>query len=211
MAKKRKLLIFLLVLALVIVAGGLFLLNKEDNNFVYKNEFVEAGEFEVIESSEGKFVVCPSEGLRVKVPEGWRTQKDLAFGTAIYLFDHQVGDNFIKSAKEKGACGMAIEIYESQNVNPDVTTFADDLRKEAQYLKENSGAEGEGKSPQSESIVVGGKDGIKRIYSVEGKVTLIDVEIPIGQTVYAFSTGFIGSEKCIEEFNSILKTVEINK
>ncbi len=186
-------------------------MNKKDNNFVYKNEFVEAGKFEVIESSEGKFVVCLSEGLRVRVPEGWRTQKDLAFGTAIYLFDHQVGDNFIKSAKEKGACGMAIEIYNSQDVNPDVTTFADDLRKEAQHLKENPGVEGESENPQSESIVVGGKDGIKRIYSAESKVTLIDVEIPVGQTVYTFSTGFIGSEKCIEEFNNIMETVEISK
>ncbi len=212
--KKRRVVVIIVIFVLLLIAGGFFYwwVEKEEvMKPIYKNEFVKTEEFEVVETSEGNFVVCEKENFRIKVPGEWRVEKDAAFGTAIYLLDPLSGDNFIKNAKEKGACGMSVEIYNSKRVNPDVTTFADDLNKEVEYFLKDPDYGLKDKDSKKEIINLDGKYGIKRIHTIEDKVCFIEVKIPIDQTVYTLSSGFIRADKCIEEFNKNLETVTINK
>lgn len=214
--KTQKNLILIIALVTVIIAGGIFFgitrKNKEElEKPISKNTFASIESYEIIETPGGKIVENKNEGFRINLPDGWRVEKDKIFGTEIYLFDLNVGDNFIKSAKEKGACGMSIEIYKSEKIDSELTTFAEDLKNEITYIEENPEKMAGEERPKNEIILVDNKKGIKRTYLREGQVRFIGVEIPIGQTVYNFSSGFITNQECVEKFYKILETVSIEK
>jgi len=56
---------------------------------------------------------------------------------------------------------------------------------------------------------ISGKDGLRTSYVNGDKIGKMSFEIPLGQTIYSFDSGFIFSDKCIGEFDNFIKTVSI--
>jgi hypothetical protein len=206
------------ILGLLLIAEGVFWLkNKKEylGEPISKNTFANPKDYEIIETPEGKLVENKKEGFKMLAPKEWQVVMgavDNPFDPQVILLSPEVeNNNFIKSAKEKGACGMSVEIYKSEKVNPGITTFADDLRNEIADIQSNIEKYRKEEHPRNEVILVDNNSSIKRTYIRDGKVTLIETVVPVGQTVYNFSSGLIVNQKCVEEFNKILSTVSINK
>jgi len=212
MSKKIKIIIPVVIILLVLIAGGIFWWQWKKEfpkmKTINEREFVDSAEYEVIETPEGKIVENKKERLAIKVPEDWTVKK---YGGEVDLlspeteFDQYGGISF-KSVKEKGACGLAIQIIKSKKVDPEIMTDVEeigDLITKAQESPINE----EGK--KYEVFMVGGKLGLKKIILKENKEISISVEVPIDNTLYSFNSGLIFSEKCVQEFNKILETVSI--
>ncbi len=213
MTKKKKIVVISLSIFIwLLLFGGAYFLYEwiyfkisEGPDLSYENEFVKAEEFEVIEKLEGRFVKCEKYSLKVKVPENWTVK----IYNGVALYDPNTDeDNLLESARQ-GACGMGVEIYENKKNSSESTTYADYLNKLIKSL-ENSGPREDSES-REEVVLIDGNKGIKKTLFHEEKVSFVNIEMPINQTIYGFTSGFIGSEKCVDAFNSIMETVEINK
>jgi len=215
MSKKIKIIIPVVIILLVLIAVGIFYWwqwkrELPQEKIIQKRIPVDSAEYEIKDTPEGKIVENKKEGLTVKAPAGWIVEK---YGEEVDLlspeteFD-QYGGVSLKSVREKGACGMAIQILKYEKVDPEITTYAEDLRTLIEEAQNNPVKE---ETAKSEVVMISKKLGFKRTSLKEDKETYISVEIPVNHTVYGFYSGLIFSEKCVQEFNKILETVSINK
>jgi len=208
----KKIIFGVIIVLLLLLLGGVFWWQQEkefpQKKIIQKRIPIDSAEYEIKDTPEGKIVENKKEGLIVKVPEGWIVKK---YGEEVDIlspeteFD-QYGGVSLKSLKEKGACGMAIQILKYEKVDPEITTYAEYLRNLIEGLQQNPVIEERSKS---EVITVSNKLGVKTIHLKEGKETYISVEIPVDHTVYGFYSGLIFAEGCVQEFNKILETILI--
>ncbi len=212
--KKKIIVSTIIIFVLLLIAGGVFWWqgNKDVTlKLLSKNTPIKTEDYKVIETSQGKFLENRERGLKIKVPSGWKVEKEGPFIGKVYLLgpEVKVDEIFVKNVGEKATCGMIIYIYKSEKVNPEVETHAESLKNEISYIRENPKGEKEGESPRNEVIMVDNKSAIKRSYIQQGKVRLIDIEVPISEYVYNFSSDLIINQKCVNEFNKVLETVSI--
>ncbi len=206
----RKFTIFILILLLLAVIGVFWWWTakekeSEEGKSVWKIELVREG-YEVIETSEGKFLENKKYGLEVKVPEGWIV-KD--YGTEIDLLSPETefdeyGGVSMESIREKGACGVSVEIIKCEKVDPEIETDAEEIEFLISETQKNP-AQMEEKG--YELIEIGDHLALKKV-SAKGK--RISVNIVISNIVYSFDT-YVFFEKCSQEFDKVLQTVEIRK
>jgi len=211
--KKKKAVIIIVVFVLFLIAGGVFLLlewldfkKAQGPDLSYENEYVKAEDFKIVENSEGKFVKCEKYSLRVKVPDEWTVK---IFDGEVDLNDSNIDEENLLESARQGACGMGIEIYENKKNSSESETYADYLRIMINSL-EDEGTREDSRSKE-EIVLISEHKGFKKTLFREGKASFINIEVPIGQVVYNFTTGFIGAEKCVDAFDEIMKTVEISK
>lgn len=219
---RKKAIIYLIIAIVIIllVAGGFFLYQDIERKFpdkemLWNNEYVKDSEFDIVETEEGKTVENKDEGLVVKYPSSWTTVKE---GEDIFIVSPETefsekGFVLFNSFKEKGACGIGIEIIKCNKVDGELTTFADDLREEIDRIKqyEEYRKMMEDYSPKTEITLLSGKEGIKRTYIKDNSIRMIEIEVPVGQTIYSFGSALIMNEKCVDEFNKIIDEIVINK
>ncbi len=209
--KKKALFYSGIALGLILIVGGILWLkdrNENSGNPISKNTFAKAESYEIIDTPDGKFVENNKEGFKISVPSGWVVRK---YEEELDLLSPEVDENNILESVRRGACGLSIEIYESEKVNSEITTFAEDLRAEMDFVEENAEEYRENEHPRIEVITVDNKKAIKRTYMNNGQIGIIEVAIPAGETVYSLSSGLIGAQKCVEQFDELLATVLIDK
>jgi hypothetical protein len=207
------------VVLIILLLGGFFLWKDIEKQSPYKtlweNEYVQDKEFEVKETADGKIIENKEEGLIIKGPSNWSVVKegdDIAFASPEVEFDEK-GHLIFSSIKEKGGCGVVVQIIKCKKVDPDLTTDAEYLSGRINLIKEDEKYKEEMKNhtPRNEVILLSGKEGRKATYIKDGSIRMIEIEIPIGQTIYSFSSGLIMDQKCVDSFNDILSTVLISK
>ncbi len=213
MGKRKTIIVFLVIFVLLFIIGGLFLLldwikfkEAKGPDLSYENEYVKAEDFEIIEEPEGRFVRCGKYSLKIKVPEEWSVK---IYNGGVDLNDPNTDENNLLDSARQGACGMGVAIHKNRKNNPQSITEADYLKKEIKYL-EKEGAQEDSES-REEVILLNGNKGLKKTLFHKGEISFINIEMPIDQTIYSFTSGFIGAEKCVESFNSIMETVEVNR
>ncbi|MCX6760100.1 MAG: hypothetical protein NTW46_02040 [Candidatus Nealsonbacteria bacterium] len=192
--------------------------NKEVGTLIYAGiKYSDILNYEIKDISDGKMIENKEEGLIFKVPENWTVQKvKTEDQSEISLFDQdcefdEKGDlNVEKSFKEKGACGIGIAVIKSKKISSDISTDAD---ISSNYIKALQLDPNWGDNSGFSLDMVSNKIGLRQIVGEKDGVKMIYVRIPINQTIYAFSTGYIfnNSNKCIERFDDFLKTILINK
>ncbi len=169
--------------------------------------YVGGEEFEIKEAPSGRVLENTEMGLVVGIPEEWTVRKE-RYGVGLYSPKVEFDENGVlrfDSLKE-GGCGIYIEGRTDPAL---LATDADYLRMEIQRLKDGEKENKEGY--QCSTFLISGHESLRRDYVKDNSVRGITVEIPIGDAVYSLEAGFIFSEKCVDEFDKILETVEINK
>ena len=214
----RKRAIFYLIIAIcfvLLIAGGFFLYKDMQMKFpgkksLWENDYVKDSEFEI---NEG-IIKNETEGLTLKYPLDWTAVRE---GEDIFIVSPQTEfdeKGFVKfnSFKEKGACGIGIQIVKCKKVS-ELPTFAEDLIEEIQRIKqyEEYRKMMEEYSPKTEITTLSGKEAIKRTFIKDNSIRMIEIEAPVGQTIYSFGSALIMNEKCVDEFNKIIGTIVISK
>ena len=212
--KNKKIVIFAIVILLVLLAGGLFWWwNSPDSKLKrwWVEEIIIKGsvrDFSIEDTPEGKIIQNKKEGFKVVVPAGWMVKKEyenIALYSPEVKFDER-GALIFESIK-KGGCGMNIQIKKYNKENNEISVDIEHLNMVIEGVKR--GFYVEEKEPKYEIVSIDGKEGLKNTYIEENKIKYVTLEIPSDNTIYSFNSGFIFSEKCIDEFNKILETVEI--
>ncbi|PIR71983.1 MAG: hypothetical protein COU42_02870 [Candidatus Nealsonbacteria bacterium CG10_big_fil_rev_8_21_14_0_10_36_24] len=197
--KNKKIIIFAVVIVLILIIGGGF--------FWWKNRKGEekilppVSDYEIIEISERKIVENKKEKFTVKVPDDWIV-KDYVTSVGLFSPETEFDENggFLDSVRERGACGIGIEILETEKTT--IEYFENLIRA----LQKGSELEQDGYSVVS----VDNKTAVRRIYKKDGETKSIEVELPIGDKVYYFESGLIVNQQCVQEFDKILEQISIN-
>lgn len=219
LSKKRVFFSIIVFFIILLIAGGFFLykeIEKQDyRKTILDNEYVKDKDYNITETDSEKIVENKDEGLIIKGPSDWSVVKE---DTGVSIVSPEVkfdenGALIFNSIKEGGGCVVAVQIMKCKKLDPELTTSAEDLKIEIDLINtdEEFRKEMEDYEPKTEVISLSGKEGIKNTYIKDNNVRMIEIEIPIGQTIYMFSSGLIMNQKCVEEFNKIMDTVLINK
>jgi len=214
----KKSIFFIVLIIIILLVLGVFFLWMDYEKKLPKGELVSQTNivsegYEEIEISGERFVKNEKYGLLVKVPENW-TVKIILVGVDLYNPDVKFDENgnFTMDSVREGACGAGIEIKESVKLeDPDLIT-------DAEYLVElmnavESGFIEDRETIKNKIIVVDGKKALRTDYVRENgeKIVQIDIEVPIDQIVYRFSSGAIFADKCVDEFERLIEGTKINK
>jgi len=201
-----------LALVIIVVAVGFFWWGEEKlSKNIYKNTVINTGDYEVLVNREEKTIKNQEEGISFNIPIDWTIKK---YGEELDLlgpgikFDEK-GAILFENAKNNKVCGMGIEIYKSEKVDQVISTYVDDVRNMILRIKNNPQSIKEDINKKIESVVLASKDAIKKTYLKNGEIIRIEVEIPVNQKVFIFSSDFLFTSACIEEFNKILSTLSI--
>jgi len=213
LSKRRSVFFIVLILAILVIISGIFLFKEEHRDYeeiIKKTELV--GGYEVIESEVGHTIINKDCGLSVSVPSGWTIRNNGKEGIGIFSPEIRLNEkeSFLESAKETGGCLMGIEIKRAVKVDPDLETDAESLIIFIDKLENNPNISDD-KNIKYEAIKINKKKALKTMYFKDGKEIYTEIEIPINDLIYEFNNGLIYSNECIEKFNEILKTVEINR
>ncbi len=203
-----------LILSILLLAGFYFWAKNtiigREIGFITKT--IDVSEYEIKDIENGKIIENEKEGLIVKVPDGWTVKKNKENNqNEIILLDpnNEFDENgeliFKKSVLEKGACGIGLTIMKCEKKYPDISTEAEIIKG---YIESVKSGELGGKSSFSLEYI-SGKESLKQIIEVEGRVTSINVQTPINNTIYGFGSAYIYNERCLEEFNKFLNNIII--
>jgi len=209
---KKILISIVIIFVLLLIAGGVFLwqrANKEKfkGHPIKKTAFVDAADYAVRDTLEGKIIESKKEGLTAKVPEGWEIR---IYEEGVDLLSSEVefseyGGISLKSIKEKGGCGISIGILECEKVDPEIETDVEEIRYLI-ALSQEKPIEMK-KEERYEVIKVDNRLALKEVIGNEEYVL---IQIPIDNKIYFFDA-FLFSERCIQQFNKFLETVSINR
>ena len=205
----RKFTIFIIILLLLLVAGGVFWWwrSKEpDVGFVSPNEFIQT------EVNGEKIIEYKKTGFKIKIPGDWETTDNSGVRLLCTSSDFQLHPEVGPSGAplpEKG-CAIAISIRkEKESTSYDI---------EYSYLRENIelclGPEHD--CGDYEIIELDKNKAVRYIYLLEDKSIsgkYVWVKIPKDEKIYTFEAYLFSQdrEKCTQEFDKILQTVEIRK
>ena len=220
-SSKKVVFVFCILLFLILLSAGFYFwikneINNERNDISTKSSDI--SEFEVKDINGEKIIENKKEGLLVKSPNGWIIKKfkyndkenEVSLFSPESEFDEQ--GNFItkKSYFEKGACVIGMAVKKCEKYSSNVLTEADMIWGYIRGIIEESNVNNS--SNKNWTVInISGKDSLKRVTKQDNNITSVRVEIPIGQTIYGFSTGYIINQNCLKAFDDFIKTVLLNK
>ena len=196
--KNKKVVISAVVIVLILIIAGLFWWKNRKGE---EKILPPISDYEIIETSKGKIVENKKEKFTVKVPDGWIV-KDYVTSVGLFSPETEFDENggFLDSVREKGACGIGLEILETEKTT--IEYFENLIRA----LQKGSELEQDGYSVVS----VDNKTAVRRVYKKDGEIKSIEVELPIGDKVYYFESGLIVNQQCVQEFDKILEQISIS-
>ncbi|MBU3918788.1 hypothetical protein KKC63_02685 [Patescibacteria group bacterium] len=195
--------VLIVVAGLTMVVGGFFLWSSvsEDLGDIIPAVKMESPEnYEIIETDEGISVENSNIGLKFKVPEGWKAEKQELqlnqWAISIYSSDVKIGDDGMLS----DGCGFSAWVEEDEG-GANAVRFR--INDPEEYSNEINGI--------YEAIQVDGRSALKMILSREGWGAVVGVKVPIEDRIIIFDTLFRPNteQRCSQEFNQFLEQVEI--
>ncbi len=198
--KNKKVVIFVVIIILILIIVGLFW--WQSKRTVSEVEFVKG--YEIKDTPEGTIVENKKEKFTAKVPDGW-IAKDYVTSVGLFSPETEFDENggFLDSVREKGACGIGIEIREYENGEEKV-----------EYLKDFIGMTQRNSIEMEKAgysvVIIDGKPALKTTIKKDEEIRYIEVEVLINNTVYFFTSGLIISQKCVQEFDNVLETISID-
>lgn len=211
---KKFIVISIIILVILILSLGEFfywLKWKKDNQerTLWSIENMESKYFKVEGTAEGKIMTNKKAGLTVGVPTGWDTTNN-GQGISFYSPDVKFAENgaLIFQSIKDGGCAVNVQVIKCLPNRVGIPTDADDLRNFIACAKDKSYNPNDRKV---DILTVSGKDGLRTSYAdMSGEnIGKMLFEIPVGQTIYSFNSGFIFSDKCVEDFNNFIKNISI--
>jgi len=203
----RKFTIFILIL-LLLVSGGVFWwwVGKDPDVGLVRSE-----EFEIQETENEKIIKHEKTGFMMKIPGDWEIvdgRDGLYFNTSDFQLDPIAGP-YTPPIPEKG-CAMMISIKkEIENTDYDIlyTLTKEWIRICLEPLDFDCGYE---------VIEIDNNKALKHVSHIENESILGDqlrIQTPKNEKIYIFEAYLFGQdrEKCAQEFDKILQTVEIRK
>jgi len=188
--KKNKYVFFVVVLVLIMLVLAVLTRSKnQENSTAGVNQGVELlGDYKVLEKSEGRFIENKEANLTFKIPDNW-VAKD--YGSKIGFFNSETNT--------QGNCSIIVGVKKyvsGKNGAEDLASLIKNL--EVGEKKDYYGV-----------VSVAGQKALKTIIKKEDGTIYVSVDLPLENNIYSFSTGLVFSEKCLEELDNFLKTVEI--
>jgi len=193
----KKITIFIIILVLLLIAGGVF--------WWWENREIKGSpdDYVIKETVEGKIVENKKAGLTVKIPDGWQVQKiGLLEGSVISITADIEGvwrNEIINPPLKKGCIIETAVVYKKMNFN--------EIKEKVKEIHIGLGI----KSEKFEAITINNLQALKNIFDSEILGYGIVVYIPKENKLYNFSLnwGPEEKEKCVQEFDKFLETVEI--
>jgi len=219
-SSKKVVFVFCFIIIVLLLAGFYFWVKKEiygeRNDIVTRSSDI--SEFEIKDINGEKTIENKKEGFFAKSPKDWIVKKykyndkenEVSLFSPESEFDEQ--GNFIAKTSffEKGACVIGMAIKKCEKYSQGVLTEADAVLGYIKGLKDE--ADINNISNNNWTVInISGRDALRRITKKENDITSVMVEIPMGQTMYGFSTGIIIKQGCVKAFDDFLKTVLINR
>lgn len=204
---KNKKLIFFIVIILLLIIIGVFLWNKYKKPYI---PYVLSEEFTITETEEEKIIEYKKTGFKIKIPGDWEIngfigRAGLLFTSPDFEFHERVGP-YSPPIPEKG-CSMTIDIIKRSSTDMEYDLIGHLIEACPEVGQDCNG-----------DIIVefNGNRGLKHTYIPENSLILgkyVSVEIPKGDKLYSFETDLFSQdrERCEQEFDKILQTVEIRK
>ena len=203
----RKFIIFIIIL-LLLAAGGVFWWWRSKDPDV---GLVRSEEFKIQETENEKIIEYKKTGFMMKIPGDWEIvdgRDRLYFNSSDFQLDPIAGP-YTPPIPEKG-CAMMIGIKkEIENTDYDIlyTLTKEWIRICLESPDYDCGYE---------VIEIDNNKALKHVSSVENESILGDqvrVQTPKNEKIYIFEAYLFGQdrEKCAQEFDKILQTVEIRK
>ncbi len=208
--KKFIIISIILVIVLILAVGEFFcwLKWKKDQieNTLWSIENMKSEYFKVEEIAGEKIMTNKKAGLTANVPTGWDTTTN-GEGISFYSPDVKFRENgaLIFQSIIDGGCAVNIQVIKCLPNRIGIPTDADDLRNFIAGAKDKSYNPNDRKA---DFLTVSGKDGLRTSY-MDMRIGKMTFEIPVGQTIYSFDSGYIFSDKCVEEFDNFIKSVSI--
>jgi len=193
----KKITIFIIILALLLVAGGVF--------WWWENREIKGSpdDYVIKETVEGKIVENKKAGSTVKVPNGWGVERVEQLEGSIVLYTQDLEGKERSGIPEPlltRGCGIETAVvYKNMDF--------DELKE---YIKELHIGLGI-KSEEFEIITLRNYQALKDTFDSRILGPSIAVCIPYKNRLYSFAVywGPEEKDKCIQEFNKFLETVEI--
>lgn len=191
--------VILLILLVITITGGFFIF-KEAESPEETKVYSKSEDYEI----NGQTIENSKFGLSLKMPEGWKAEGFDEEESGISLLSPeftQTGGVSVQGIKASNGCSQGIEVYKYGKIDEDMANDLYRVNSQIEFLKTN-------KDNEYELIQVSGKTALKRTMASE-EYKNITVEVPVGNNLYYFDSGFIFSDKCEKAFNDFLSTVEI--
>ena len=197
MNKNTKIIILIIVI-LAVAVGGIF--------YWYTNREIKGSpdDYVIRQTSEGTIVENKKAGLIVKAPEGWETKKlEFLEGSALIYTEDIEGrmeHGMVEPPLTKG-CGIETAVVYKK------MTF-EEIKEEVKAIHWGLQI----KSEEFEEITANQHPALKNTFDSEVLGQVMVIYIPIKNKLYNFSLNWAPDEKekCIQEFNKFLETVEID-
>ena len=210
--KINKKVIFFVIVILLLIIAGVFLWQKYKKPYI---PYVLSEEFTITESNGEKIIEYKKTGFKMRIPGGWEIdgfigRNGLLLTSPDFEFHERVGP-YSPPIPEKG-CSITIDIIKgsSDSTKYDYVDYISEILKAC---------------PKVGQECVGGDyivkefnelKGLEHTYVPENSLIpgkYVSIEIPKGDKLYSFETHLFSQdrERCEQEFDKILNTVEIRK
>ena len=197
MPKNKKIVFLIIIILLLIIAGGVFW-------WWQKREIKGSPEDYVIkETEEEKIVENKKAGLTVKVPEGWEVKKmDVEEGSIVLQSLNIEGEkrNGMAVPPLIKGCGIEISVVYGEMSFEEIKEKVKTIHWGLQI-----------RSEEFEEVIINDYQALKNTFDSEVLGPVVTIYIPKENKLYDFSLYFAidGKEKCIQEFESFLETIQI--
>lgn len=202
----NKKVIFFVIVILLLIIIGVFLWNKYKKPDI---SHVLSEEFTITELEGEKIIIEYKEtGFKVKIPGDWEIngfigRAGLLCTSSDFEFHQRVGQ-YSPPIPEKG-CSLVIDIRKGRALG---TEHVRELVEVCPEIGQDCNG--------YEVMEINGNKGLKYIHSLEHALVpgkYVSVEIPKNDKMYSFETHLFSQdrERCEQEFDKILRTVEIRK
>ena len=164
--------------------------------------FVMAKDYVIEDTSEGKFIGNKEEGIRIKVPENWKIEREttmFAWESKRTMLLYSPDLNF----RDPMGCAIEMEIIRLKDQEDDfLARGVEEVKEDIEYWKNKDVEEND--DYYIEIIKVDDYQALK-----ETSEKLAIIEIPVGIRVYSFMVALL-SERCSAELDKFLETVLID-
>jgi len=203
---KRKKIVFFIILIILSAVAGVFLWQK------YKKPdipYVLSEEFTITEANGEKIIEYKKTGFKIRIPGDWDIDGSSRTSLLITSPDFQLHPNvgpFGAPLPEKG-CVASIEIIKGDSPGMEYS-YIKELLEVCPTLGQDCN--------EYKIVEINGNRGLKYIYSLEENFIpgrSIWIRVPKNKKLYIFEAYLFSQdrERCEQEFDNILSTVEIKK
>ena len=214
--KKKVIILLSVTIILLLIIGGVFLWPYYKQMKIEK-EMEKLADFVVKETSEGKIVESKDGKLKVIIPEGWRTKRQLIyqekklkeseyFIARIEILNPELFTSFYDRKEEniynsKTGCLIEISFIEGKKTIEDLKK---DIEENRQYLRLDS-------EYTFETIEINNRDATKTEFKSSLFGYCVSIVIPSFEKNYTLTmfSGLENKDKCFQEFNKILDKISI--